>query len=261
MIGGIRMGTEKIEKREQILKKKILIYSKVHDIDKIVKNAFQKGYLPYAEIITCMQEDEKENNIKLLDNDILLISDIKSDWNDFNSIKEIKEDYPGIHIIIYTDNIDYIYDGYEIGVFRYVDSTRENSVARIERAIYSFMNKYKGYNGTLRFEFKEGVINIKTDKIKYIEAINRELYFYLTDSKETLHLKGKITDIFDKIKEYGFFKVHRSYIVNYKHVKEIKKLRILLDSGDDIPISKNLYSETKRNITSYIDKKRISYYK
>ena len=76
------------------------------------------------------------------------------------------------------------------------------------------------------------------------------LYFHLTD--------GSVRTSRASLSEYeplllyqkGFFKVHRAYIVNFRHMTELTADSFCTHTGQTIPISRLLYPQVRQ---AYID--------
>ncbi|MBR2503403.1 MAG: LytTR family transcriptional regulator DNA-binding domain-containing protein, partial [Oscillospiraceae bacterium] len=83
------------------------------------------------------------------------------------------------------------------------------------------------------------VHRIPLDSIEYAEAQNKQIVFTLQDGTEIktgepLHiLENKL------LAEYGFFRCHRSYIVNINHISTYTNKEITMSSGCRIPISRS----------------------
>ncbi len=52
--------------------------------------------------------------------------------------------------------------------------------------------------------------------------------------------------IYDGRKDNYFMRVHKSYIVNYNYVRKISASKVLMDNGEEIPVSRNRRGEINR---------------
>ncbi|PAM91919.1 DNA-binding response regulator [Flavobacterium sp. IR1] len=73
--------------------------------------------------------------------------------------------------------------------------------------------------------------------ILYIEGLKDYVKIYTTDNKFTLTLISLIK-LENLLSNKGFSRIHRSYIINIKHVKSIQKNKVLI-SDKRIPISES----------------------
>ena len=102
----------------------------------------------------------------------------------------------------------------------------------------------------VKVEYKYVRVDLKD--IRYIEGMSDYLRIYTT-----IETKPLIThSTFKQIKEYltpNFLQVHRSYIVNMEQLKEIQRMRILMDKDTWIPVG-DLY---KDSFTEYLQSRSI----
>lgn len=97
---------------------------------------------------------------------------------------------------------------------------------------------------------KEGYkyVNIKIADILYVKGLNEYVQIF------SLERKGKPIVAYTTMKQLreklpsNFLQVHRSYIVNMEHVKEIERLRITIDEHTLIPVSDNY----KKDFSDYL---------
>lgn len=97
----------------------------------------------------------------------------------------------------------------------------------------------------------DGFCSITLNDVDYLEAQNKQVLVCLSNGT-TL----KIRELFAKCEgiftpEKGFFKCHRSYIVNLSHIKQFT--RTMVTTGiSSVPISRNNYSAFKDAYFSYM---------
>lgn len=102
----------------------------------------------------------------------------------------------------------------------------------------------------VKVEYK--YIRIDLKDIRYIEGMSDYLRIYLVTEPRPLITHST----FRQIKEYlspNFLQVHRSYIVNMDQLKEIARLRIMMDKDTWIPVG-DLY---KDDFMNYLQKRSV----
>ena len=75
---------------------------------------------------------------------------------------------------------------------------------------------------------------IKSSKKIMLRTVKKDFIFY-----------GKIKEIYNFLKDYRFVQPFNSYIVNYDYVQSIKKDKIILINGEEIPLSRYKIKEIK----------------
>ncbi len=90
---------------------------------------------------------------------------------------------------------------------------------------------------------------LPTASVFYIEAYDDYVKIHTQDKT---YLKKKTMNYYEKsLAEIGFFRIHRSFILNIHHLTRIESYeknsyRAILTNGDHLSISRNSYGELKR---------------
>ncbi|WP_067145763.1 LytR/AlgR family response regulator transcription factor [Pseudotamlana agarivorans] len=82
--------------------------------------------------------------------------------------------------------------------------------------------------GTLRFALKQ---------ITHIEGEGNYSYIYLVNGYKELSSKN-LAYFEDILEDKGFFRCHRSYLVNKHHIMELRNDAFILKSGFELPVSR-----------------------
>ena len=67
----------------------------------------------------------------------------------------------------------------------------------------------------------------------------------------TYQLYGKLDQIEIKLERYGFLRIHKSFLVNMKHVKRISNYIAVMDSGDEFPVSRLRFTKARESFVAY----------
>ena len=91
----------------------------------------------------------------------------------------------------------------------------------------------------------DGFCSITLNDVDYLEAQNKWVLVYLSDGKVQ-----KLREQFSKCEgiftpEKGFFKCHRSYIVNLSRIRQFTRTQITTAFSSSVPISRNSYAAFK----------------
>ena len=99
-------------------------------------------------------------------------------------------------------------------------------------------------NQTLQLRTQEGEINLRLRQIIFIEGDRNYSNIRLADGNKKLVAKSMIH--FEQIlADKGFFRCHRSFMVNGYHIANLKDSAFLLNSGHKIAISRRKLIEAK----------------
>lgn len=119
--------------------------------------------------------------------------------------------------------------------------------------IIFYLSKIENYQKMEQSIYMEDVQEVvKLKEIRYIKAENQYSHLYMGNEKVIITRKNLGT-IEKEIASYGFFRTHRSYIVNFRYVKFIKKDVILYD-GTKVKIARGKRDFVKKAFFFFIDK-------
>ncbi len=91
-------------------------------------------------------------------------------------------------------------------------------------------------------QIKSGSVThqIKIDDIKYIEGLENYANVYLNDEKIVTY--NSLKDLLDSLPEKQFIRIHKSYIVEIKHINSFESHQVKLNNKT-LPIGKNYRKE------------------
>lgn len=95
---------------------------------------------------------------------------------------------------------------------------------------------------TYTFGSKE--FRLELGEILYFESEGRKIKIVCKGGKEYSY-NGKISNVYEKLKDSKFFSPHKSFVVNYHAVEQWSRDELILLDGERIPVSRNKISEVR----------------
>lgn len=150
-------------------------------------------------------------------------------------------------LIFVTNFIEYAPEGYEVQAFRYV----------LKRDIHSDLKPnlllaLKNLNKeTLPIQVNGEIINLALDDILYLEVQQHNVTAIMrqqTQGKKRMEYTfyASLSDLEQRLEPLGFLRIHKSYLVNMKHLKKFQCKEATLDDGTTLRVGEKSYSENKR---------------
>lgn len=154
-------------------------------------------------------------------------------------------------IIFTTAYSDYAVEGFNLGAVDYLVKPIPfhrflKSVVRAQQIVNPATAVSSISESTLTPELEQDFMFVRAEyenvkmnfaDILFIEGLKDYVKIYTTDNKYTLTLISLIK-LENLLSSKGFSRIHRSYIINIKHVKSIQKNKVLI-SDKRIPISES----------------------
>ena len=154
-------------------------------------------------------------------------------------------------IVFLTGHVEYAIEGYEVNALRYL--TKPVQVDKLREVLnYASSRNSSQRQLIVKEEGEELVINIAD--IIYFEAQNQNVKIYTC--KGDHGVRYNIGDFEEQLKEDGFFRTHRGYLVSLARIKKLVKCDVYLDSGSSevcVPVSRSNTKLLKDALYSYVE--------
>ena len=174
--------------------------------------------------------------------DVVLMDIDMPGMDGFDTIIQYKKRYSSSIVLILTTHLDYARKGYLVDAFRYIDK------AKMEEELEEAFDKIEEINKKNQFSLigKDGqtVKPVLIKDIFYIETVGRRCSITTKDAKYDCY--EPITNLEEQLEEYGFFRCHKSYLVNLNAVKYLDNDFAYFPNDKKAYISVRKYVETKR---------------
>jgi len=132
--------------------------------------------------------------------------------------------------------------GYRVNAFRYID---KKHCEEIIEALDSFV-KTKIQERNIFCNDISGICRkIQLDTLLLIETSGRKLRYLMVDDNEYF-CEGIISEMSQKLEQFGFFQIQRSYIVNMKYIEKVDSRKITLCNGLEVMIGRTHSNEFKK---------------
>lgn len=207
--------------------------------DKYDFNIYIKIFNSGEKIIEYFEKVTKSNI------DIIFMDIIMDRMNGVDTSRVLREKGYRGEIIYLTDSREFAADAYDTFPFCYLMKSEYQE--KLEEVFIRAANRkmYKIKDGIL---CKKGSVikRIQLDDIQFIEAFGRNIIIYM--QKEAFEIIAKMEIVEEKLRDKGFLRTSRSYIVNLKYVKNILKNKLEMYSGEIVPLSVKYSMAVKKEI-------------
>jgi two-component system, LytTR family, response regulator LytT len=137
------------------------------------------------------------------------------------------------------------------GKINFMKDTLEVSIIECLDAIFK---KLEAQTDKMNSKFIGGEKSVLIDKIEYIESQKHRLIFYIFEPEVTEYsIYAKLDDIEVLLKENKFLRIHKSYLVNMRHIIKANNYKVALTSGQELSIPKLRYRAVKEALSKIGD--------
>ena len=182
--------------------------------------------------------------------DLIILDMMMDHMNGIEAAEAIRNIDESVTILIVTATVEYAIDGYKVNAVRYiVKPVEKNSFLKLIESLYTDHSKKHGLFYT--FPSKNGTTAIPMEDIYYFESELRSIHVVSKQGRHTF--TGRISSVEEETTGQDFVRVHKSFIVNMKHIHNIFKDSITLDTGDTIPLSHHKHKEINQKFLEYME--------
>jgi DNA-binding LytR/AlgR family response regulator len=103
---------------------------------------------------------------------------------------------------------------------------------------------------TVLYDFNNSGFKIKISDITYLES--RSHYIHIHTNDDVKVIRGTMTEYQDKLESYGFIRVHSGFLVNVRSIYSVSSKVVVLDGGQELPVSRKNSCKTKELYTNYV---------
>lgn len=168
-------------------------------------------------------------------------------YNGMDIARKIRSLRSDTVIIFVTNFIEYAPEGYEVQAFRYI--LKRDMEADL-KAILPLALKQLNQE-TLPIQINGEIISVPLDDILYLEVQQHNVT--VVTRKMTSERKPKeysfyatLSDLEERLEPMGFLRIHKSYLVNMKHLKKFQCREATMDNGVTLRVGEKSYAENKQ---------------
>lgn len=195
---------------------------------------------------------EYENGEELLQSNLeinLFFLDIKMNkLTGIETAKKIREVNEKAIIIFITALKEYVFDAFDVRAFHYI--LKPISEEKLRSILYSALLQLEGTEKFIIAKTISECTKIFTKDILYVESQLRKVVIHTT--YDIIEYYNKLSDMEDDLKQYNFFRCHKSYLVNLKYIKSYDNTFITFKNGEKIYISKHKLSDFSKAFMYYL---------
>lgn len=182
--------------------------------------------------------------------DLLLLDIEMTGINGMELAKSLRAKGDMLPIVFITGFSEYMSDGYDVEALHYLlkPVKKEKLFAVLDRYIAKCRTSPQ-----LLLPCEDGTVRVSEDSIFYCEAMGKKTHLHLSDGKTLICTTGisKLT----KELSSDFIPCHRSYLIHLRYIRSIGKTAVIMDNGQELPLSRKLYEGVNRAFITYYKEK------
>lgn len=174
--------------------------------------------------------------------DLLLLDIHMPNRNGLETAQYIRENQVDVDIIFITVSADHVFDGYTYQAFSYLLKPLDS--LRLADEIGRYIMQRNSCSHCLHVSVNGRNKQIFLDKVYYFTMIGHKVQI-VQKGKEEVSFYAKLSDVEQKLADFGFIRCHQSYLVNCRYIQSHSRSELVV-AGEPVPISRR-YIEPVRD--------------
>lgn len=101
---------------------------------------------------------------------------------------------------------------------------------------------------------QNGMESVQLDQLVYVEGVGKYQDLVVKDSIKPIQVRRSMQELENELTSYGFLRVHKGYLVNYRFIRRIDEADILLTTGETLPIARRKLGEIKEQFLTLMQR-------
>lgn len=161
------------------------------------------------------------------------------------------------YIIFVTAHSELVYDSFNFHPLNFITKSDLPLLKnRLHEVVEQIMVQIK-QNKQIKISNTEfGQVSVYIKDILYIESNKHYVIYHLAGNKEPVQVRDNISELEKQMVPYDFFRVHRKYLINLRHVFNIDKHNdlVMFKQGFSLPMSRNYKAAADAKLTEFLRK-------
>ena len=181
--------------------------------------------------------------------DILFLDIQMKGMDGLETARKLRADKFRGFLIFITVLKEMVFQSFEVQAYDYlVKPVDEKQFGKTMERLYTSMQNASEDSLLVQQGYERRIV--PKDEIVFCEIIDRKIYLNLT-SGEVVDYYERIENLETKLGSH-FFRCHRSYLINLKHLKGYKNGTACMDNGKEVPVSRLRSKEFSSVVLQYM---------
>ncbi len=186
-----------------------------------------------------------ENKVKY---DIVFMDINMEKVDGIEAARQMRAFHSDTYLVLVTAFINYALEGYKVNAVRYI--MKDTLDTAMEECMDAVLEKRK--TAWASFSFTEGEKKLYTDNILYVESRkHKSVFFYMEAGIVEYQIYEKLDWVEQKLSGFHFLRIHKSYLVNMKHIRKISNYTAFMDTGEELPVPRLRFKAAKEAFVEY----------
>lgn len=103
-----------------------------------------------------------------------------------------------------------------------------------------------------------GAVPVDPAELIYAEAVGKVQKLVLSGAGGPVLVRTTMRELEQRLDPFGFIRIHKGFLVNYRFIRKITSRSVLLDTGDDLPVGRDRLGPARERYLALMKWKGLS---
>lgn len=159
--------------------------------------------------------------------------------------KVLKEKNNDTIIIFISNQEERVYDSLDVQPLAFIRKSHfMNEIAPVIHKVIKQISEHAD-DSYLLIKGQSGLTKIDIQSCTYIESKGKKQILHQAKTKTFIEIHSSMEVLENELKNKGFIRIHKSYLVNHRYISFVANLNVTLITGEVFPISREKNTEVK----------------
>ena len=216
-------------------------YFRIREKSLIEKYMENRGYACRIDLYASGKEMLSKADIAL-QYDVIFFDISMEEMDGIEAAARIRQMSDDIYIVFVTAYITYALEGYKVGAVRYLLKEDGSLESALNECLDTIADRMNVEEALYEFNLGDKKKSIPVDSILYVESrLHKVIFFVMENGVQEYSRYDRLDAVETELQQYGFCRVHQSFLVNMKYARGVERYQMSLENGTKISISKKYY--------------------
>lgn len=182
--------------------------------------------------------------------DVVIFDIMMPGLSGIDAARELRAHNEAVDIVFLTSTPEFAVESYEVRAVNYLlKPVDPDKLAQTVERIAKQLDKPRA---SLTLSKPQRLVTLPFDQIEYVEIVGKTLHFMLADGGEET-VRAPLRDYEEQLtSQPGFFKSHRSFIVNLANMRELDGDSFVSACKRRVPVSRALRKEAREAYVGFL---------
>lgn len=185
------------------------------------------------------------------DLDLLLLDIAMNGLDGIDAAGEVRKIDQTVSIIFITSMVNRAIDGYRVHAYGFIKKPIDREELRYHlTGVLAQIDTRKSLGSYISIQLPKGSQRLPVYDIVYAEVKDHKISIHI--GAETRDFWLSMNDLENQLNQYGFFRPHSAFLVNYRFISRVDSSELVLSNGERIPISQHRRKKFLEQMSQYV---------